>query len=212
MIVYFIRNIINNKIYIGQTIRSLKDRINSYKYEANAFARGIKSANRPIIWAIAKYGLDNFIFSIIDYASSQKELDDKEKYWILYHKSYDRNIGYNLDLSRVGRGKVSEETKIKMSESNSGENHPFYGKIHSNESLYKMKQSHFGKEILKETKEKISTALSGSNNGNSKLSIEEVILIRKERQEGKSIKDLALKYKVSLRCISHIVNFKTYRF
>ena len=59
MIIYKITNTINNKIYIGQTTRTLKERIADYKKEAI-----YKPNNRPISRAINKYGIENFKLDI----------------------------------------------------------------------------------------------------------------------------------------------------
>lgn len=50
----------------------------------------------------------------------------------------------------------SEETRRKISEANSGENHPMYGKNHTIESKKKMSKSHKGLIHSEETKRKIS--------------------------------------------------------
>ena len=72
MWIYKITNIQNNKVYIGQTIRPIKDRFNRHINDAlnnildTHFAR-----------AIRKYGKESFIIEEIDTASSQEELKSK---------------------------------------------------------------------------------------------------------------------------------------
>ena len=88
MYIYKITNIQNNKVYIGQTIRPIKDR----------FHRHINDAMNNILdthyaRAIRKYGKDNFIIEEIDNANSQDELNKKEQYWIQYYNSVIE--GYN---------------------------------------------------------------------------------------------------------------------
>lgn len=56
--IYIITNLINGKLYVGQT-SDVKRSIRNYKYPA-------KKDQRPIIWAIKKYGWDNFTFQIIE--------------------------------------------------------------------------------------------------------------------------------------------------
>jgi hypothetical protein len=41
-----------------------------------------------------KYGIENFSFTIIEECSIE-DLDNKEKYWIAYYNSTDKNKGYN---------------------------------------------------------------------------------------------------------------------
>lgn len=66
--------------------------------------------------AINKYGEDNFIFEQIDSAYTQEELDEKERYWIKYYNSNNKNYGYNLDSGGRSGGDKSDETKKKIGE------------------------------------------------------------------------------------------------
>jgi hypothetical protein len=66
----------------------------------------------------------------------------------------------------------SEETKRKLSEAQSGENNPMFGKTHSEETKRKMAEAKrgknhpmFGKKLSGETKHKISEAQSGKKLG-----------------------------------------------
>jgi hypothetical protein len=70
--------------------------------------------------------------------------------------------------NKTGLQKHSEETKMKMSAANSGENHPNYGKTPSDETKMKMSAAqsgennpNYGKTPSDETKMKLSAALTG---------------------------------------------------
>lgn len=90
MIIYKITNKINGKVYIGQTIKSLDERIKGHLSKVN------QGSTTHIHNAIRKYGWDNFQVEIIDTAQCQDELDMLEKYYI---KQYDSvNSGYNLSF------------------------------------------------------------------------------------------------------------------
>ena len=54
MLIYKITNNVNNKIYIGQTTKTLKERISNYEREVK-YTKGRKE--RPISKAMKKYGL-----------------------------------------------------------------------------------------------------------------------------------------------------------
>ena len=95
-IIYKTTNIINNKIYIGQTTK-----LNDKNYIGSGLL--IKKA-------IKKYGKNSFLREILNTCEDQKELDNKEQYWIKELKPE-----YNLDLGGCGAGKTSDETKKKMS-------------------------------------------------------------------------------------------------
>ena len=109
MWIYKITNIQNNKIYIGQTIRPIKDR----------FHRHINDAMNNILdthfaRAIRKYGKDSFIIEEIDTAKNQNELNEKEQYWIRYYDSI--NNGYNETdaISKCGGNTYLSKTKEEM--------------------------------------------------------------------------------------------------
>lgn len=57
--------------------------------------------------AIRKYGLENFIFEIIETCPIQN-LNERENYWIKYYNSNDTKFGYNLSLNG------SEDKSIKL--------------------------------------------------------------------------------------------------
>lgn len=82
--IYKITNLINNKVYIGQSI-DIEKRLKKHKYSYDNF---------HIHRAIQKYGKDNFSYEIIE-ECSQDALDEKEKYWITYYNSLEPN-GYNM--------------------------------------------------------------------------------------------------------------------
>lgn len=64
--------------------------------------------------AINKYGFENFLFEKIDEADTQEILDKKERYWIKFYKSNNKEYGYNLDSGGKSGNKKSEETKRKI--------------------------------------------------------------------------------------------------
>jgi len=102
-IIYFASNKVNSKVYVGQTVNSIKQRIRLH-LESNSesyFKRALK-----------KHGLEGFVFGSIEYPV--KKLNDMEIYWIkiLNTKS---SSGYNLTIGGDGtRGhKFTKEQKIR---------------------------------------------------------------------------------------------------
>lgn len=87
--IYKITNIINGKIYIGQTQKTIEERFQRHKEVA------FKHPNRYLYNAMNHYGYKNFKIEEIEECSNDK-LDEKEKYWISYYNSTNPNIGYNL--------------------------------------------------------------------------------------------------------------------
>ncbi len=84
--IYKITNMINNKIYIGQSINP------EHRFIAHCSRAKNDSDNSPIHAAIKKYGKDNFILTIIEWT---EDYNNREKYWIkkLNSKS---PYGYNI--------------------------------------------------------------------------------------------------------------------
>ena len=125
-VIYKITNLINNKIYIGQTT-NVKERFRHHKQAP--FRKGSRDYNKPLYRAIRKYGLDNFSFEIIDKsAKSIDELNDKEINYIkLFDSIIDSGHGYNLE-SGGNNGLKSEYTKKKISEAHKGYGGGSFGK------------------------------------------------------------------------------------
>lgn len=171
-IIYKITNLINGKIYIGQTIneRGFDGR---YKYNGvdiervyNYFNQNRK-ANKHFMNAIKKYGFESFMVNkIFDIAFSKEELDIREDVYINLFNSI--NNGYN---NRGGgtKGRLSNETKNKLRLINLGENHPMYGKHWSDEVKLHMRLGKLGFKHTEETKEKMKSNhidFKGENNPN----------------------------------------------
>lgn len=137
--IYFIRNIINNKIYVGSAV-NLKRRFHEHwsrlKYN--------KHSSSYLQRAWNKYGKEAFRFEIIEICL-KSQLIEKETNYIKLYNSTDENFGYNscpTGVSALGR-KHSEETKRKIGLAHKGKKLEQYqiealrkaniGKIHSEE-------------------------------------------------------------------------------
>jgi len=107
-IIYKIVNKFNNKVYIGQTIRTLEERWHSHVYEI--IHQKIKT---KLGRAIRKYGIENFSIEIIEETSL---LDKREIHWISFYKSTGKD-GYNIKTGGHG-GPHARSTKNKISKSN----------------------------------------------------------------------------------------------
>jgi len=95
-----------------------------------------------------------------------------EKELIAFYGRKDLGTGILRNLTDGGEGlpNPSKETREKISEAVSGENHPNFGKSTSKETREKISKSmsgenhpNFGKSLSKETREKLSKSLSGEN-------------------------------------------------
>ena len=109
MFVYKITNKVNDKVYIGQTVRPINKRFNRHINDAlknkldTHFAR-----------AIRKYGESNFVIEQIDTANNQEELTLKEQYYIRLFDSI--NNGYNETdaLHKCGGNTYLSKTENEM--------------------------------------------------------------------------------------------------
>jgi len=196
-----ITNSKNSKVYVGQTTRTLKKRLLQHKNAAkNKFKTGcIKFQN-----AMRKHGIDNFTIVELMQTESKKCANELEDYYILEYNSID--FGYNL--KRGGAyGSFSKESREKMSKNNArywlgktGKDFPLTGIPLSAEHRQKISDANKGKNLgiplSKETKKKLSKIQTGSGNGNSKLSIEQVRDIRFRLEKGEKKKDIAAIYEV----------------
>lgn len=108
--IYKVINQINNKIYVGQS-QHIEKRWN--RHRNGPFNPNDEQYNCPLYRAIRKYGLDNFSFEIIEECLVE-QLNEKEKYWIAYYKSFDSDRGYNLTSGGRDGVTYSKLTKEKV--------------------------------------------------------------------------------------------------
>lgn len=145
--IYKITNKINNKLYIGYTTKSIEERMRKHRNDDIKY-------DTLLGRAIAKYGWENFDYFIIEIIDDKELLLEKEVYYIKHFNSLKPN-GYNMT---IGGEKMF------------GENNPFYGKTHSEETKALLsekaservgeKNPFYGKHHTEETKKKISEANS----------------------------------------------------
>lgn len=89
--IYKITNIINNKVYIGQTsispMKRWDDHFSAYK----------NTANKLYLYnEMRKYGIENFTFQIIETNIELSSLNEREQYYIQLYRSNDASYGMNL--------------------------------------------------------------------------------------------------------------------
>lgn len=127
----------SGKVYIGITRQEPSKRWKN----GNGYAD-----NEHFMRAIVKYGWDNILHEILFDGLAKAEAEKKEIELIALYKSNQREFGYNIDNGGNSTGKISEETKRKLSELLSGENHPNYGKHLSEETKAKIANAHKGEK------------------------------------------------------------------
>lgn len=154
--IYKYTNIIDGKIYIGQTRKSLEERAengNNYKGSTHFYN------------AIQRYGWENFKGEILEEVETVEEANDREKYYISLYNSTNQDVGYNI-TSGGWNCEFAEETKRTISlmakeRYKDKTKNPMYGKKHSKEALKKMSDKKsgtnnpmYGKRMSQESKDK----------------------------------------------------------
>lgn len=142
-IIYKISNLVNEKIYIGQTTRTLKQRMAEHK----------SSTDTAIGHAINKYGLENFHTEIVEECETLDELNEREIFWIVHYDCIAPK-GYNLTTGGKNGGTLSAETKTKISTGNKG-------KKLSPETCKRISESKKGVKQSAEVRAKRSAAQKG---------------------------------------------------
>lgn len=84
--IYIIKNRINSKVYIGQSVNAAERFIGHCKKSSD-------NGGSLISKAIQKYGANNFWFEILEYQT--EDYNEREKYWIGFYNSIQPN-GYNI--------------------------------------------------------------------------------------------------------------------
>lgn len=101
----------NGKMYVGITGQRPERRYrNGAAY----------SENKHFMYAIQKYGWDNFKHEILMSNLTRKQAELAERLFIGYWKANDRRYGYNKDAGGICGDKMSEETKRKLSIAHTG--------------------------------------------------------------------------------------------
>ena len=139
-IIYGWYNTKSGKWYIGQTIDE------EGRFKRHIYNSIKKKNNTHFHRAIRKYGLDNFVYCVLEENILRENLNLKEIEWIEEFDSFYN--GYNLTLG--GGGTVSrvysEETRMKLSESHKGQIPWNKGKhgLYSEETRMMLSESHKG--------------------------------------------------------------------
>ncbi len=221
--VYEILNIINGKRYFGKT-NDVKSR---WQRHLNVVSNQQKDKMYAIHYAMCKYGIDNFKFSILNEYKLEQEALNKEIELIAQYKTnickYGSEFGYNMTDGGEGVSgrKLTDEQRQQISQRRKGI-------IFSKETKEKMRQAKLGIKLTEEHKKKlslsgkgkkrshetkirVSQAKLGSKNPGSKLNEKQVLEIKKLILEKIKISTIAKQYNVAPRTIRDIKNDKCWQ-
>lgn len=189
-VIYLMRNEVNQKCYIGQTIQDPNRRFMCHIWEAERNELDTK-LNRAII----KYGRNSFSFHQLIECNVEM-LNTYEIALIRKYNSYENGYNSTIGGQSNGSGSRSDETKEKIrqfqieynkrddvkqrkSELMTGENHHQYGKTGDKSKI-------FG--IIREK---------------TKQNYDKINLVRIEKHEGKKSKDIAIKFEISEKTVNN---------
>lgn len=178
---YLIRNIVNDKVYVGQTYLTPKERFDNHNWSSRK--------KDYFHYAIRKHGKKAFEVYTLGGFSTREAVSEAEIYWISFLRCSEKEFGYNTTLGgeygaipndevkeKIAAGhrgrKHTEETKQLMSEQRTGENNSFFGKSHTPETVEKIRETcretlageknpWFGKTLSQEHRNKISESKKG---------------------------------------------------
>lgn len=233
---YSITNLINNRVYIGQTVRP-KERWTQHKtyVKKNKLIQYIHRA-------MSKYGIENFIYEVIAMCRTLEDTNYTEVELIKQYNSRNKEFGYNLapggetawnlglpkELNPLTGIPRSEETRKKISEGSIEKIMPpcseerkkkmsdkYIGRALSKEWKDKIGEGNNGKICSEETKKKLSIShigKTGESASNCKINWDIVDKIRQEYTAGNcSQRKLAAKYNLSQTHVKDIVNNKIWK-
>lgn len=102
--IYIIKNTVNNKVYIGQTVQSIEARWYKHINEDAKLDTKLGEAFRRI-------GSDKFFIEILDEVDNN-ELNEAEKKYIAMYNSF--HNGYNSTLGGGGSQKISKAERLEI--------------------------------------------------------------------------------------------------
>lgn len=146
MLIYKITNKLNGKCYIGQTTRTVNERVREHLKESK------KDSEYTIHRAIRKYGIDNFNIEILE--DNVIDIDSLNKLEIFYIAKFGSfgERGYNM--TEGGYSGVHLK----------GELSPWYGRKHTEETRKKISEAHKGKKFTEEHLKNMSKVRKGMIN------------------------------------------------
>jgi len=169
--IYKIVNIVNDKVYVGQTLHSAKRRFDCHMWASRQEGHGKKFHN-----AIKKHGAKNF--TLIEVEKCGRDiLDEREIFWIAYYDSYKN--GYNSTTGGESGFFHSDETKEKIRQMSTG-------RKHSEETKKLISKIGMGRTHSDEAKKKISIAKTGNKYWEGKTHTDEYKQYMSELQGGEN--------------------------
>lgn len=142
--------------YVGLTTTSPEARLGRHILDASR----VDYKRRPVLNWVAKYREAIVVDTLEElYNVTSFELGEAESYWI----SQIRGFGHRLlNLSLGGEsGSYGARWTLLPEQVRGGEKHPFYGRMHTEETKKKISEAKLGSVLSPETRAKMSASRSG---------------------------------------------------
>ena len=173
-IIYIVRHTVSGRAYIGSTSETLKLRCDNHRRMAKS-----KGSTSKLHEAIREYGWGEFSVKTLATVHDISEADELERRYVKKYKTIFPS-GYNLTNGGKSNFIFHPDSLKKLSVASSGENNPFFGKTHSEESKRKLSKKllgkpgpNLGRKFSEESKEKMSKSHLGNTNRLGKTFSEE---------------------------------------
>ena len=141
-LIYKITNTVTNKIYIGQTSKTLEER-----WATHLIKHSNKKVNLLLYNSMRKHGVNNFKIELIEIVPTNNVCEREIYYIKLYNSFYIFGKGYNMTLGGENANTITnhpnkKDILKKMSVAKLGAKNKMFNKKHSKETKIKMKQNH----------------------------------------------------------------------
>lgn len=149
----------NNIVYIGQTVNYLS----RVQYHKSKLKRNCHD-NPYLQQDYNMYGLNNFIFAVIEDNVPSNKLLVREDYWINYYGGIESDRNYNQENSKT----LSKITRLKISNSCSGSLNGHYGKPHTEATKQSISAANKGNIRTKQTIDKWRSTMNLNDRFNNR--------------------------------------------
>ena len=207
--IYQIRNIVNEKVYIGQTKQPFYKRFLHHVWKL----RNGNHDNQHLQKAFELYSEEAFVFEVLEVVENPLLLDEKEKFYI--ERARIHKVCYNISDGGQGAHGIPmpEHIKQMLSSLNKRLN---TGKHVSDETKRKMSASKLGKKrtetcIHKMQETRIQNILQGQNN-KCKLTAEQARQVKQMLIKGFSYNEIAKRFSVSKSNVNAIRCNRSWKF
>ena len=193
--IYQIRNIVNNKVYVGQS-KNMSNRRAQHRRE---LIDG-KHYNLYLQRAFEKYGESSFVFEVLEYCE-EETLNERERYWISEKESEYKDKGYNAAYAYTLFNRYDKNRKI-------------------NRSKREPNRFEYTEEIKRKFQKSISVYWDDENNhvrqslAKSTLDLETIMNIKAllANDLDLSIEEIARRYDVSVNSVAHIRSLASHKY